>query len=204
MLDDAGFERCAIVASNDLDEHVIRSLKGAGARIGIWGVGTRLATAFDQPALGCVYKLSAIRSAAGQWQYRVKLSEQMRKTSTPGILQVRRYRSGERFIGDVIFDEERPPASGASMVDPVNSAGVHSFEEGTPYEHLLTPSVRGGRAAGERQGLERGRARARGQLRGLSDGVRRLVDPERYPVGLEAGLHALRDELSRGKRGAGV
>ena len=94
ILDEGGFPRAAIVASNDLDEHIIASLKQQGAAIAVWGVGTKLATAYDQPALGGVYKLAAIRKPGEAWQYKVKLSEQVIKTSIPGILQVRRYSSG--------------------------------------------------------------------------------------------------------------
>ena len=61
------------MASNELDEHIITSLKDQGAMIAVWGVGTKLATAFDQPALGGVYKLSAIRKGGGDWRYKVKI-----------------------------------------------------------------------------------------------------------------------------------
>ena len=88
----------AIVASNDLDEHIIASLKEQGAKIDVWGVGTRLVTGYDEPALGGVYKLSAVRRPGGPWQDRVKLSEQAIKISTPGVLQVRRFR--DRRPGD--------------------------------------------------------------------------------------------------------
>ena len=91
ILDDAGFQAATIVASNDLDEHIIASLVAQGAKIDVYGVGTRLITAYDEPALGGVYKLGAIRDAAGAWQPRIKVSEQTIKTSNPGILQVRRY-----------------------------------------------------------------------------------------------------------------
>ncbi|MES2572953.1 MAG: nicotinate phosphoribosyltransferase, partial [Verrucomicrobiota bacterium] len=76
MLDEAGFPNASIVASNDLDEHTIVSLKQQGATINVWGVGTKLVTAYDQPALGGVYKLAAVRAGSGAWEHRVKLSEQ--------------------------------------------------------------------------------------------------------------------------------
>ena len=88
LMDEAGFPDAAIVASNDLDEYQIATLNARGAKISVWGVGTKLATAFDQPALGGVYKLSAIRPRGGEWSYKVKLSEQSIKTSNPGIQQV--------------------------------------------------------------------------------------------------------------------
>src|SRR5690606_25104917 len=90
-LDAAGFPEARIYASSDLDEHLITSLKTQGAQIAVWGVGTRLVTCFDEPALGGVYKLSAARRAEGAWEARMKLSEQRAKVSIPGHLQVRRY-----------------------------------------------------------------------------------------------------------------
>jgi nicotinate phosphoribosyltransferase len=82
LLDEAGFPDARILASNDLDERLVASLKAQGAPIAVWGVGTRLVTAYDQPALGCVYKLTAMRDAAadgGRWRPRVKVSEQARR-----------------------------------------------------------------------------------------------------------------------------
>src|SRR5262245_41824340 len=76
MLDDAGFQDAAIVASNELDENIIGSLREQGARINVWGVGTRLITGHDQAAMGCVYKLAAIKDPGGAWTPRMKLSEQ--------------------------------------------------------------------------------------------------------------------------------
>src|SRR5207302_1974265 len=76
ILDEAGFANTAILASNDLDEHIIASLNDQQAAINMWGVGTRLVTASDQPALGGVYKLTGVRRPDEPWNYKVKLSEQ--------------------------------------------------------------------------------------------------------------------------------
>jgi nicotinate phosphoribosyltransferase len=65
ILDEAGLANTQIMASNDLDETLIESLKHQGAKVNVWGVGTKLATAYDQPALGGVYKLTAIRGRRG-------------------------------------------------------------------------------------------------------------------------------------------
>lgn len=106
LLDEAGFTDAVIVASNDLDEYRIRALKEAGAPISVWGVGTRLATAYDQPALGGVYKLAAIENESGDWETKIKLSEQAIKTSNPGRQQVRRYfdENGD-FAYSQLYDE---------------------------------------------------------------------------------------------------
>ena len=87
ILDEVGFPKAVIVASNALDEHIISSLKDQGAKINVWGVGTKLVTAYDQPALGGVYKLGAIRGQDGRWNYKVKLSEQTAKVSTPEYIK---------------------------------------------------------------------------------------------------------------------
>src|SRR3984957_10189371 len=102
ILDQAGFKDTQIVASNDLDEHVIASLNEQGALIDLWGVGTKLVTAFDQPALGGVYKLGAVRSGNGTWQKKLKLSEQAGKVSNPGSLQVRRFEDQKEYLADMI------------------------------------------------------------------------------------------------------
>ncbi len=118
MLDEAGFEQTKIVASNDLDEYEIKRLKEAGARIDVWGVGTKLVTAYDQPALGGVYKLAAIRpNAHSDWDFKMKFSEDPIKISNPGILQVRRnILSGE----DRIFCEtDAPDMDGVNLLEPV-------------------------------------------------------------------------------------
>ena len=109
ILDAAGLEDAAIVASNDLDEYGIADLKARGSRVGVWGVGTSIVSARGQSALGGVYKLAMLRDASGRWEAKAKRSEDASKASTPGILQVRRYRDGSSMKADLIYDELHPP-----------------------------------------------------------------------------------------------
>jgi nicotinate phosphoribosyltransferase len=117
LLDAAGLRETAIIASNDLDEALIESLKQQGARISTWAVGTRLVTGHDQPALGGVYKLSAIARHGGPLLPRIKLSNQPGKTSIPGSLQVRRFARDGRFVADVIYDQGQQEEPSV-LVDP--------------------------------------------------------------------------------------
>ena len=207
ILDEAGFPRAVIVGSNDLDEHIIASLKQQGAKIGMWGVGTKLATAFDQPALGGVYKLSAIREPGGPWQPRLKLSEQAAKITNPGILQVRRFRSESEFIGDAIYDTSRPLPQAWTIVDPLDLTRRKHLSPETHWEDLLVPVLRGGQLVYQPPGLTQVRERVQRQLATLHPGIKRAVNPHQYPAGLELGLDELKTKLvlqARGeKRGGG-
>jgi nicotinate phosphoribosyltransferase len=194
MLDDAGFPDAVIAASNDLDEHVITSLKEQGARINLWGVGTRLITAYDQPALGGVYKLSAVRRAGGTWQHRIKLSEQAVKTSNPGVLQVRRFTNGGEAIGDMLVDELGDDATN-TMVDPLDPTRRRTFEATDESEELLVPIFRGGKRVTELPAIGDIRARREAQLARFHGGVKRFVNPHRYPVGLKQNLHDLKTRM---------
>ncbi len=195
LLNAAGFKDAKIVASNDLNEHLIASLKQQGAAIDTWGVGTMLVTAYDQPALGGVYKLSALRNADGSWEHKIKLSEQAAKVTNPGVLQVRRFRKGNEFIGDAIYDETRPIAERMTIVDPAEVTRRKHFAPGTKHEDLLVPILRRGKLVYNPPSLDAIRARAQRQLAMLHPGVKRFENPHQYPAGLELGLHELKTEL---------
>ncbi len=201
-LDAAGLRDTVIVASNELDEFVIQALRGQEAAVGVWGVGTRLVTGWGDPALGGVYKLSAMRAAPGDpWTPRVKLSEQAAKTSVPGRLQVRRFRSDGHFLADVIWDEERGIPEAPEMVDPLDPTRRRVIPAGTPGEDLLVPVLRRGELLAPSPPLAAGRARVREQLAGFHSGVKRLLHPHQFPVGLEHALHELRMRLVLEARG---
>jgi nicotinate phosphoribosyltransferase len=201
LLDSGGFPGAAIVASNDLDEHVIASLKEQGAAITVWGVGTRLVTGDDEPALGGVYKLAAVRVPGGAWQHRVKISEQSIKTTNPGIQQVRRYQTEDGFLADVIYDQEQGLPAETVIVDPVDPTRRKSILPETPGHDLLEPIVRGDQVVYEQPPLAAVRARASEQVARLHPGIRRFVNPHQYPVGLSAELHELKTRLVLDARG---
>ncbi len=173
LLDEAGFTDAAIVASNDLDEYKVEELKGRGAKINVWGIGTNLVTAADQPALGGVYKLGAIRSDDGEWNYRVKVSGDVVKMTTPGILQVRRYAQNGKWIKDLLFDEP----TGIGNADEI--AGADSTE-------LLVPVIREGKQVYKTPSLTDSRTHCLSQLKQYLDS---LAEGKTYPVELEQKLN---------------
>ncbi len=195
ILDDGGFPEARIFASNDLDERLIESLKHQGATINVWGVGTRLVTASDDPALGGVYKLSAVRDPGGPWKSRIKVSEQSAKTSTPGIQQIRRFRMDGQLFADGVYDLERGwPDGPRSIVDPFDATRVTPVPDHAQAEDVLQPAMRGGQAVlGD--DLEDARARCARQLAELPRGVKRFLNPHLYPVGLEPGLMQARTQM---------
>lgn len=201
ILDQAGFPDAIIVASNDLDEKIIESLKEQGAKISVWGVGTRLVTAYDQPALGGVYKISAIKGAEGKWEYKIKLSEQSAKINNPGILQVRRFRSEREFMGDMVYDIQMGLKDGNAMVDPMDMTRRKFIPKDTLYTDLLTPIFRGGETVYQEPGIHETRRFAGEQLDFFHSGIKRFVNPHRYPVGLEQGLYDLKTGLILKARG---
>lgn len=190
LLDDAGFPDAKIVASNDLDEVLIGSLLEQDAAIDTFGVGTRLVTAYDQPALGGVYKLGAVREADGAWRDVIKLSEQPIKISNPGHLAVRRFRRDGEMIGDVIYDEHhgltRPPVI-HDIEDPLRELAIR---DASTDDELLTRAIDRGARVRPPSSLEDARARAAADLAALSPRTRRFLNPQPYPVGLDPKVHA--------------
>lgn len=198
MLDEAGLTECGIVLSNDLDEYTIQSLQDQGVRVTSYGVGTKLATAFDQPTLGGVYKLSAVKRAGEEtWQDCLKVSEQAAKLTVPGVLDVRRYYHESGFIaGDMVFDVNSEIDERELIVDPVDSLRQKTLR-GKRNESLLKPLARGGKSVllAEQTSATCARTRALEQLKTLDETQKRMLNPHSYPVGLECGLFERRHNL---------
>ncbi|HMO15914.1 MAG TPA: nicotinate phosphoribosyltransferase [Pirellulaceae bacterium] len=201
LLDEAGFTNTQIIASNDLDEVIIDSLKRQGAKINIWGVGTKLVTSYDQPALGGVYKLSLIQNERGQWLPKLKLSEQAVKISTPGLLQVRRFSDDKGAVADMIFDELTPPPAGATIIDPLDPTRRRRLTEDLKSEDLLQKVMESGQRVANTMSLHQIQVNTKNQLENFHDGIKRLVHPHRYPVGLEQNLYEAKTRLILKQRG---
>lgn len=201
MLDAAGCEKVKITASNDLDEYTILSLEAEqGACIDAWGVGTRLAVAYDQPALGMVCKLSAFRVPGAESYTKVlKASEQASKATLPGILASRRYydRSGT-IRGDMIYDELMPPTNDL-INDPFD---VLRKKDLSQYSHqeLLAPLISRGEVVSAQPDAAAARRHTLQNLASIAPSNKRLLNPHSYPVGLESQLLKKRDRLLKKAR----
>lgn len=202
LLDADGFQDAAIIASNDLDEHLIESLVQQGAQVTAWGVGTKLVTAYDEPAIGGVYKLSMIGHNGGPLMPRIKLSEQAGKISNPGIQQVRRWKRHGRMVADVIYDEAQGCRMPCTMVDPLDPTRQRLLSPELLHEDLLVPVVRAGKRVDLAPDVHQIRAHARRELTQLDPAVQRLVNPHEYPVGLSAELYTERLRLIQHARRA--
>jgi nicotinate phosphoribosyltransferase len=201
LLDDAGFDDAVIVASNDLDETIIASLKDQGSTITVWGVGTKLVTAYDQPALGGVYKLTAVREKGGQWKPKIKISEQIAKVPVPGIQQVRRFEEHGGPVADVIYDVGLGCSTPCVAIDPADVTRRKVIPQDATHHDLLGPIFRAGKQVYELPPISESQNRTREELRKFHPGIKRLLNPHQYPVGLEERLHELKANLVLSARG---
>ncbi len=201
MLDQAGFTDTKIVASNDLDENIITSLRTQDARIDIWGIGTKLVTAYDQPALGAVYKMSALKNQKGKWDYKIKLSEQSIKVNNPGIQQVRRFYVQENgqpsFMADMLYDTQQSLDNNKyKIIDPMDQTRRKIIKpDGLTYEELLVPIFKDGQVVYNAPDIHTIRQQTKKSLAALPAGVKRFINPHSYPVGLEEKLYKLKTDL---------
>ncbi|MEH7223477.1 nicotinate phosphoribosyltransferase [Bacillus sp. JJ1566] len=187
MLDEAGFKDAKIVASNDLDEHTIINLKSQGAKIDSWGIGTKLITAYDQPALGAVYKLVSVEDKNGDMVDTIKISGNPEKVSTPGLKRVYRIinKNSQKSEGDYITLEHEDPQNEKrlKMFHPVHtfiSKFVTNFEA-RELQHTIFDN---GKLVYEIPTLQEIRAFLNENLELLWDEYKRTTMPEEYPVDL--------------------
>jgi nicotinate phosphoribosyltransferase len=204
MLDEAGLTDCGIVLSNDLDEYSIKSIREEKTPVMSWGVGTKLATAYDQPTLGGVYKLSAVRAAGEDtWTDTLKISESAAKLTVPGVLDVRRYYLEDgRIAGDMVFDINAEIADDETIVDPMDGLRRKHLL-GLRFDTLLKPLARNGENVlpDEYCNAMAAQARVKQGLDTLDESQKRMLNPHTYPVGLERNLFERRLALVARLRG---
>lgn len=189
MMDEAGFPDAIVVASNDLDEYTIRELQSQGALIDSYGVGTKLITAYDQPALGCVYKLAA-EKIDGEWIPRIKRSENVEKVTNPGLKKIVRFfdeNTNEAIVDLLMHDEEEIPGQPFEVFDQVHTwkrktvNGAYSVE-------LLKPIFVDGKLVYNSPTLQEIAAKTKENLAAFSEYHTRFSNPHEYHVDLSQKL----------------
>lgn len=187
MLDEAGFPDAKIIVSNDLDEYTILNLKAQGARVDMWGIGTKLITAYDQPALGAVYKMVAIEDENGVMEDTIKISANAEKVTTPGLKHVYRIinKTNGKSEGDYIAmaDENPQEEEHLKMFHPVHTF-VSKFVTNFEAKNLHIEVIKDGQIVYENPSLMEMRQYAHENLNLLWDEYKRAMNPEEYPVDL--------------------
>lgn len=195
MLDEAGLPYVKVIVSNDLDEELIQSLLNQGAAVDGFGVGTKLVTCFDQPALSGVYKLSAKRMPGEPWTPVLKVSEQVYKRTIPGVQDLRRYYDADGCpVADMICERDFGDDPCPQIVD-VNDPLLTRMLEGLSFKPMLQPVTVQGERACEPEVLAVARQRAQDNLARLDPACKRFLNPQVYPVGIEKSLSDMRQAM---------
>jgi nicotinate phosphoribosyltransferase len=199
MLDQEGFEGVRIFASSDLDEWIIESIKNQGGRIDTWGVGTRLVTAYSTPALGGVYKLTAIEEN-GRMLPKIKLSDNPEKVTNPGLKKVIRFFDESNLMrGDVMFLEEevleaKPIKGYHSTIPHVSKVYPPQFSR----RELMVTIFKEGRLVYPLPSLKEIQENSRRNLEQLGFEFKRFKNPHIYHVSLSRQLMKIKGDLLRG------
>jgi nicotinate phosphoribosyltransferase len=200
MMDEAGFPNATITASNDLDEHIIWELKAQGAKIDAWGVGTRLITSNDNPALGGVYKMAA-EIDDGVLIPKMKISENPGKMTNPGKKKLYRiYGTDNMALADLIclHDEVIDLNKSLTIFDPVNTWKSMTLQSGQYWvKELLIPIFLDGRQVYSPPALDEIYEYAAKELSTFWTQYKRLTKPHIYKVDLSTKLYRLRESMLR-------
>lgn len=197
LMTDAGFDDPLIVASNDLDEDLIADLKRQGAKINAWGVGTKLITAFDYPALNGVYKLVAVE-INGQWHSRIKLSSNLEKATDPGRKEiVRCYAATGEPLGDVLCEAgehlgANGRLTGRHRLQPHLEARIRNVAR---TERLFETVFEDGARTRPAPDIHAIRDYAQRQIAAMPEEYKRLRNPQVYEVILSPAIGAIKERL---------
>ena len=202
MLDDAGLTGCKIMASNSLDEYIIRDLLVQGAQIDGFGVGERLITSKSEPVFGGVYKLAAVEKEDGTILPKIKISENAAKITTPHFKKVYRLFDNETgkaeadllTLHDEVIDESQP----LEIFDPIETWKRKTLTNFTA-KPLLEPIFLNGELVYKQPTIEESRAYCATQVDTLWDEVKRFENPHNYYVDLSQKLWDIKQDLLRRK-----
>ena len=200
MLEDAGFPDAVISASSDLDEYLIASLKLQGAKIGLWGVGTKLITSDDCPAFGGVYKLAAESDDKGGFIPKIKLSNNAGKVTNPGVKKVVRLydKKTKKIKADIIMLEEEviDETKPLTLFDASAKWKKMTLEAGTYFgRELLVPIFIDGACVYESPKVMDIQAYCNEEKDSLWEEHKRLNNPHTVPVDLSEKLSILKSKL---------
>ncbi len=198
MLDEAGLTDCKIIASNALDEYIIRDLVRQGARIDSFGVGERLITSRSEPVFGGVYKLAAVEDENGNIIPKIKISENAAKITTPHFKKVYRIfskRTGKAEADLIcLHDEQIDFNQPLELFDPDATWKRKVFTDIEARE-LLVPVFRGGDLVYQVPTLQESRDYCQRQVDALWDEVKRFENPHNYYVDLSQKLWDIKHDL---------
>ncbi|WP_283678002.1 nicotinate phosphoribosyltransferase [Lentilactobacillus sp. Marseille-Q4993] len=187
LLDEAGYPNAKIFASNDLDETTIASLKMQHAKIDVWGVGTKVITAFDQPALGAVYKMVSIENKDGKMEDTIKISGNAEKISTPGKKQVWRItdtKDGKSEGDYVTLDSEDPRQEKSIYMFHPEHTYISKTVEDFDAKPLLKDIFKDGELVYKQPTMKEIKKYADASLDSLWPEYKRELNPQFYPVDL--------------------
>ncbi|MFA7674253.1 MAG: nicotinate phosphoribosyltransferase [Clostridia bacterium] len=198
MLDEAGYANCKIVASNSLDEHIIRDILNQGAQVDSFGVGERLITSESDPVFGGVYKLVAIEDEKGNIIPKIKISENPSKITTPHFKKVYRLYCNDMkkaeadiiCVHDEVIDDSKP----ITIFDPDYTWKKKTYENYTVKE-LLVPIFRNGECIYERPSVKSIKKYCEKQIAEQWDEVKRFDNPHNYYVDLSDKLWTIKQDM---------
>lgn len=198
MLDDAGYPDCGIVASNSLDEYIIRDLIIQGASINSFGVGENLITAKSDPVFGCVYKLAAVERG-GELKPVIKISESVDKITIPDFKTFYRFYSKEngKAVADYIslYNEEAPNTDEDIEIFDPQATWKKKVLTNVVAKQMLVPIFENGKCVYESPSIQEIRKYCAEQVDTLWEEMKRFEYPHKYYVDLSPKLWKIQNDL---------
>ncbi len=195
MLDDAGFKDAVVMASGDIDEYLLESLNNQGARIDMYGVGTKLITSEGTPSLGGVYKLSAIERD-GKLEPRMKISDSIVKVTNPGLKTLYRIydKSSGMAVADLIALEGEKIQKPLVLTHETERWKTTTLED-YGIRCMLNKIFENGKNVYEQPSLGRIVEFAESEKAKFWDEYKRIDNPQIYKVNLSDGLYELKHKI---------